>query len=293
MRDKATNPGIWPGGARCAVMLTFDFDAESGWLSRDPSVADRPGILSQGTYGAKVGVPRILDLLDQQGIRSSFFIPGWVAERHPAPTRAICDAGHEIGHHGYLHERARPDQPEVEREAFARGLQALEAVAGVRAVGFRSPGWDLTPITLDLVRGAGMIYSSNLMDDAWPYLHRHPAGDVVELPVQWLLDDAPFFQFNPHLVNRPIAVPNLVYGQWQEELLGAIELGGIFNLTMHPQLTGHPSRLRMLRRLIELIKGLDGVWLATCEEVARFWLERERTRDGAAAGVPATGTPAS
>jgi len=256
-------------------MLTFDFDAEALWLSRDPTVVDRPGILSQGTYGANVGVPRILELLDREGMRATFFIPGWVAEHHPSETRAIRDAGHEIGHHGYLHERAVPTDPDGERLAFSRGLQALQEVAGVRPLGYRSPGWDLTPITLSLVREAGMLYSSNLMDDAWPYLHRHPDGDVVELPVQWHLDDAPFFQFNPHLVNRPIASTTLVLGQWQEEFLGALEFGGLFNLTMHPQLTGHPSRLRMLRRLIQVIREHDDVWITTCEAVARYWLDRE------------------
>ena len=149
---------------------------------------------------------------------------------------------------------------------------------GVRPLGYRSPAWDLTPLTLDLVREAGMLYSSNLMDDEWPYLHRHPGGDVVELPVQWSRDDAPYFMFNPHYVNRPIASPTLVLSEWQEELLGVVEWGGLFNLTMHPQIIGHPARLRMLRRLIEVIKGLAGtdVWLATCEEVARHWLESER-----------------
>jgi peptidoglycan/xylan/chitin deacetylase (PgdA/CDA1 family) len=262
----------WPNRARCAVILSFDFDAEAGWLSRDPTTIDRPGILSQGTYGAKVGVPRILDLLDSLQVRASFFIPGWVAERHPTPTRAIRDAGHEIGHHGYLHERTLPLDPDGERRAFSEGLRALQEVAGVKPVGYCSPGWDLTPITLDLVRDAGMMYSSNVMDEAWPYLHSG-SPPVVELPVQWPLDDAPFFMFNPHLVNRPMTTPDAVLGMWQEEFLGAREFGGMFNLTMHPQLTGHPSRLRMLRRLIETIKSHDDVWITTCEDVARHWLQ--------------------
>jgi peptidoglycan/xylan/chitin deacetylase (PgdA/CDA1 family) len=262
----------WPGGARCAVMLTFDFDAEAGWLSRDPSVRDRPGILSQGRYGARVAVPRILDLLDAVGVRSTFFIPGWVAEQHPDTARAVRDAGHEIGHHGYLHERASAADPEGERRAFRRGLEALDSVLGVRPLGFRSPGWDFTPITLDLVREAGMLYSSNLMDDELPYIHPHPSQPVVELPVQWQRDDAPYFLFSPHYVNRPMASPTLVLAEWQEELMGVLEWGGAFNLTMHPQIIGHPSRLRMLRRLIQVIRGLDNVWVATCEEVARHWL---------------------
>ena len=275
MQGDGAGPG-WPRGARCAITFTFDFDAESAWLSRDASAAERPGILSQGRYGANVGVPRLLDLLEAEGIRATFFIPGWVAEHYPEQAHAIRDAGHEIGHHGYLHERARADDPDGEREAFRRGLDALETVLGVKPLGYRSPGWDFTPITLDLVREAGMIYSSNLMDHAWPYLHRLPSGgQVVELPVQWLLDDAIFFMFNPHLVNRPIASTSLVLAQWQEELLGAHEFGGLFNLTMHPQLIGMPSRLRMLRRLMQVAKDLDDAWIGTCGQVARYWLDHQ------------------
>src|SRR5579884_2315201 len=130
---------VFPGGARCAACLTFDFDAESGWLSRDPSVKDRPGVISQGVYGAKVAVPRILELLDAEQLRATFFIPGWVAEAHPRPSEAIRDAGHEIGHHGYLHERNQPDNAERERWNFENGLRALQEVLGVRPLGYRSP----------------------------------------------------------------------------------------------------------------------------------------------------------
>jgi peptidoglycan/xylan/chitin deacetylase (PgdA/CDA1 family) len=264
---------VWPNNARVAACVTFDFDAESGWLSRDPSVKDKPGVLSQGTYGAKVAVPRILELLDQEGVTASFFIPGWVIERHTEVCREIVAGGHEVGHHGYLHERSRPEDPDGEREAFRKGLESFEKVLGIRPVGYRSPGWDLTPITLDLVRDAGMLYSSNLMDDAWPYVHPGSPA-VVELPVQWHVDDAPFFMFNPQYVNRPIQIPWLVFGAFREELLGAREWGGMFNLTMHPQISGHPSRLRQLRGILRTIKELEGVWLATCEQIARHWVEK-------------------
>jgi len=267
-------PAPWPRGARIAVMLTFDFDAESGWLSRDPSHRDRPGLISQGVYGAKVGVPRILDLLAAEGVPATFFIPGWVAERHTAACVAIRDAGHEIGHHGYLHERARPEEPEKERQAFELGMKALDAVLGVTPAGYRAPAWDLTPITLDLVKRHGMIYSSNLMDDVFPYVH--PGTSIVELPVQWDLDDAPFFMFHPTFLNRPMNSPEVVYGVWRDEFLGAWEWGGLFNLTCHPQLIGHPSRLLMLRRLIRFIKEHEGVWWATGREVARHWLSQPR-----------------
>jgi peptidoglycan/xylan/chitin deacetylase (PgdA/CDA1 family) len=265
----------WPDGARCAVTLTFDLDAESGWISRDPTVRERPGILSQGTYGPKVAVPRILEVLRAEAVPATFFIPGWVAEQHPERCRMIRDAGCEIGHHGYLHERADPAKPDEERVAFEKGLEALDRVLGVKPVGYRSPGWDLTPITLDLCRKHGFVYSSNLMDDAFPYLHAG-APPIVELPVQWALDDAPFFMFNPRLVNRPMQSPEVVFGIWRDEFLGFHEWGGLFDLTCHPQLIGQPSRLRGLRELVRLMKRHEGVWFATCREVAEHWLGRAR-----------------
>ena len=264
----------WPKNAKCAVMLTYDFDAESGWLSRDPAIAQLPGVLSQGRYGAKVGVPRILELLKAEGVRATFYIPGWVVETHPDASRAIRDAGHEIGHHGYRHERARPDDPAGERLAFEKGMKALQSVLGIRPRGYRAPGWDLTPITLDLVQHHGMVYSSNLMDDVYPYLHERTKSPVVELPVQWVLDDAPFYLMHPKWLNRPIASAETTFGIWRDEFLGIHEWGGLFNLTLHPQISGMPSRLLWTRQLIRFIKRHRDVWWATGTEVAERWLSR-------------------
>lgn len=266
-------PSPWPGGARCAVLLTFDFDAESLWLARDPKVAERPGVLSQGRYGARVGVPRLLMLLRAEGVRATFYIPGWVAEQHPTETRAIRDAGHEIGHHGYRHEWADPADPAGERAAFAEGLRALEAVLGVRPRGYRAPAWELTPLTLALIREHGMTHSSNLMDDVYPYVHPGEPP-VVELPVQWVLDDAPYFLTQPRLAPRPLQSPDVVFGIWRDEFLGTLQWGGLFTLTCHPQVIGLPSRLLMLRRLIRWMKRHRGVWWATASEVADHWLSR-------------------
>ena len=264
----------WPNGARVAVMLTFDFDAESGWLSRDPSHKDRPGVISQGRYGPNVGVPRLLDLLRVEQVPATFFIPGWVAEQYPDKAKMIRDAGYEIGHHGYLHERAQPDDPESEKRGFARGMGALDRVLGLKPAGYRAPSWDLTPLTLSLVKQHGMFYSSNLMDNVFPYVH--PGTSIVELPVQWTLDDAPFFMFHPTFLNRPMNSPEIVYGIWRDEFLGLYEWGGLFNLTCHPHTIGHPSRLLMLRKLIRFIKGHEGVWFATGREVAQHWLKVAR-----------------
>src|SRR5712691_8927562 len=168
----------WPNGARVAVMLTFDFDAESGWLARDPSHKDRPGVISQGRYGPNVGVPRLLDLLRVEQVPATFFIPGWVVEQYTEKAKMIRDAGYEIG------------------------MGALERVLGLKPSGYRAPSWDLTPLTLSLVKQHGMLYSSNMMDNVFPYVH--PGTSIVELPVQWTLDDAPFFMFHPTFLNRPM-----------------------------------------------------------------------------------------
>ena len=115
-------PIKWPNGARCAVMLTFDFDAETLWISRNPANINRPGILSQGKYGAQVGVPKILEVLRDFGIKATFFVPGWTAEKHTDKVEAILKDGHEVAHHGYLHEWITPDKPEEELASFERGL---------------------------------------------------------------------------------------------------------------------------------------------------------------------------
>lgn len=261
-------PG-WKDGARCAVCLTFDVDAESIWLGRDPANANRPGVLSQGTYSPKVAVPRILDLLARYGVRATFFIPGLDADNHPEMVRAIHAAGHEVGHHGYEHVQADPNRPDAEARALDRGSAALERLTGERPVGFRSPSWDFTASTLRLLDERGFRYSSNLMDDVLPYVH--PGTGIVELPVQWVLDDAPFFLFGLGQRERPIQPASHALEIWQEEFRGLYEWGALFNLTLHPQLIGRPGRLLMLEELIRFVRGFPGVWFATCAEVAEWW----------------------
>lgn len=261
--------GRWKGGAQCAVMLTFDVDAETLWLAGDATRLNQPGMLSQGTYGARVAVPLILDLLDRAGIRATFFVPGWTAETHADVIRAVHERGHEIGHHGYLHEQPTALAPEEEAEVLVRGINALQAISGEAPVGYRSPAWEFSAHTLDLLQRHGFRYSSNLMSDFVPWVH--PGTEIVELPVQWLLDDAPFFLFGSGRTQRPIQPAAVAYQAWTEEFEGIYRHGGLFNLTMHPQLIGRPGRLLMLERLIEFIRGHEGVWFATGREVAEFW----------------------
>src|ERR1051326_566837 len=169
----------WPNGARGAVAFTFDFDAEEVWLAEDPANAERPGLLSQGTYGAKVAVPLILELLERHGLRQTFFVPGRVGERHPQRVREIIAAGHEIGHHGYTHTSPQNLTAEAEEAELLRGLEVLRGL-GADPVGYRSPSWEFSPVTIGLLQKHGFAYSSNHMDDIRPYVHA--GSGLVELP---------------------------------------------------------------------------------------------------------------
>ena len=253
-------------------MITFDFDAETLWLSRDPDNARRPGTLSMGAFGARVGVPGALRVLRERGITATFFIPGWVAERWPQAAESILDGGHEIGHHGYLHEWSG-DDPEAEREILVRGLESLDRVLGVRPRGYRSPAWETGQNTLQLLEEYGFCYSSSLQDDIRPY---HPTVDgrpldLVELPVSWTLDDAPWFLFSVRAPVRNIYPSSVAEEVWREEFHGIYREGGLVNLTLHPQLIGRPSRLEMLGRFLDFAATYPGVWTATGSQVADWW----------------------
>ena len=255
---------MWPDGARCAVSFTFDFDAEEVWIGEDPANAGRPGVLSQGTYGAKVAVPAILEILARRGVRATFFVPGRVAERHPGRVAAIAAAGHEIAHHGYTHTSPTALSPEAEEEELLKGLAALR-VFGTEVTGYRSPSWEVTPHTLRLLAGHGFGYSSSFMDDIRPY--RHPGG-LAELPIQWTLDDAPHFWFSTADWTRTIATTDHVRSIWTAEFLGIRQMGGACVLTMHPQIIGRPGRLAFLDSFIDFVTGHGDVWVATAAEIA-------------------------
>lgn len=246
------------------VALTFDFDAEEVWLADDPANADRPGVLSQGTYGAKVGVPLILRCLGTHRLPATFFVPGRVAERHPQRVREILAAGHEVALHGYTHRSPAALEPHEEELELVRARDALRH-AGADPVGYRSPSWEFSSRTLGVLAEHGIRYSSNFMDDIRPYRH---ANGVVELPVQWILDDAPYFWFSAADWSRRIATTAEVEAIWREEFAGIRELGGCFVLTMHPQIIGRPGRLAFLDRFIGWMAGHDGVRFSTCREIA-------------------------
>jgi peptidoglycan/xylan/chitin deacetylase (PgdA/CDA1 family) len=260
-----TFPIRWPDGRRAAVSFTFDFDAESVWLAMDPENANRPGTLSIGVYGARVGVPLILQTLAKHDVKATFFVVGRNVELYPNRVAAIIAGGHEVAVHGYTHTPPARLTPAEEEAELVRARQLLEG-AGAKISGYRSPSWDVSPVTLDLLQKHGFVYSSQFMADIRPY--RHENHNLIELPIQWLLDDWPHFQFGVGQMERPIRTVAEVETLWLDELDGITALGGHFVLTMHPQVMGRPSRVALLDRLLDKIKSRGDLWIATCGEAA-------------------------
>jgi peptidoglycan/xylan/chitin deacetylase (PgdA/CDA1 family) len=266
---KNLTPESWPDGGRVAVALSFDFDAETNAL-RDNDLM--PGILSQGEYAARTAIPRILGLLDKYRIPATFFVPAITAVLHPDEIKAIIAKNrHEIGMHGWIHERNSLLSEAEERELMQKSFATLKEAMGKAPVGIRTPSWDFSPSTLKITKELGLIYDSSLMADDRPYeiLEDGKATGVVELPVEWLLDDYPYFGFERYSSVRPHIVPIDVMAVWAAEFDKAYDEGTLFVLTMHPKYIGHRSRMAMLEKLIEHMLGRKGVWFATHEEVAR------------------------
>lgn len=258
------------------VMLTFDVDGETLWLNRDPKNAERPVILSQGRYGPLVGVPRILGILRRHQIRATFFVPGWIAERYPETLRAIVGDGHEIGHHGYLHEWPSRLTRDEEVTALRRGLEAIEKAVGTRPVGYRAPGWELSAHTLALLAEHGFVYSSNMMDADGPYLHAHGGRRaLVELPVDWALDDSSLYLYALQLPS-PKLVPNSgVLELWLGSFDGLYRDGQSCVLTMHPELTGRPYRVGALEGFIAHVGTRPDTAFVPCKDVAAIMRQTE------------------
>jgi peptidoglycan/xylan/chitin deacetylase (PgdA/CDA1 family) len=252
----------WPDGARTAVALSFDLDGETLWWDEPGSMKGQPGPVSQGAFGPGEALPRILDVLARHNVRATFFVPSWVAEKHPDAIARIVAGGHEVGAHGVVHVSPNTLDREEELRRLRESVDVLTRLSGNRPVGYRAPSWALSDVTLELVAAEGFRYSSNLMDSELPYLHADIPG-LVELPVSWVLDDAPHFWFDETSWNKTIRTAAEVGALWREEFEAAYANGGYFGLTMHPQIIGRQARLRMFDELLGWMRGHDGVWFAT------------------------------
>ncbi|MEJ0020313.1 MAG: polysaccharide deacetylase [Acetobacteraceae bacterium] len=262
-------PAAWQDGARLAVALSFDSDHETSELREGGKSIGR---LAWGQYGNRVGVPRILALLAKYGVHASFYVPAVTALLHPEEQREVVGAGHEIGIHGWIHELNSILSLADERDLMVRSLDTLEQITGVRPTGLRTPSADFSDNTLYLLQELGLAYDSSLGADDDCYelvLDGKPTG-VVELPFEWVRDDAVYFMMNRFQSLRPYTPPSDVFAIFKRELDAAYAEGGVFELTMHPHIITYRSRIWILEEIIRYAQSLPGVWFARHDEVVAW-----------------------
>lgn len=257
----------WPNGAKIAVGLSFDVDNATATLSTGNLDYE---IISRGEYGAVDGLPRILRLLERQQIAASFFIPAVAAVLHPQVIKDIQSAKqrHEIAVHGWIHERLPLlNNEQEEQRLLNQSIETLTKMTGKRPIGYRAPSWKFSKWTMGQVKAAGFLYDSSLMasDDAYELLLDGKPTGVVELPIERILDDSPYFGGNADGSNPTV---DDVFTVFRAEFDVAHDEGGLYLLTMHPHMMGHRSRVALLERLIQYMKKKGGVWFATHEQIA-------------------------
>ncbi|MDH6193638.1 peptidoglycan/xylan/chitin deacetylase (PgdA/CDA1 family) [Mycobacterium frederiksbergense] len=258
----------WHGDAAAVVTLTFDVDAETPILAEGRHHVANMMTMSHQSYGPDVGVPRILDMLGELDVPATFFVPGWVAEHRPALAASIVERGHEVAHHSYSHRSPVTMTAAEERADFERAL-AVFAAQGIDIAGHRAALWGASWQTPGLIAEHGLSYDSSLMGDDRPYRLATEAGPIVELPVHWSLDDWEQYAYlpDPH-IGSVIESPVKVAEMWRAELDGMRHYRCLFNLCVHPFLSGRPGRLPALRGFVEYALRCGDVRFARCRDVA-------------------------
>lgn len=258
-------PKTWPNGAKVAVNIGYDVDNMGIGRGGGPL----PGPASAGEYGAVDGLPRILSLLDKHQLPASFFIPVSSAILNPEMIAMIKKSGrHEIALHGWVHENQNQvNNAEEEARLITQSLDYFQKVLGKRPVGTRAPAWNFSPNTVEVLRKSGLIYDSSMMglDEPYEIESKGQATGLVELPVEWILDDAPYFG-----ANGALPVPELMFKVYRDEFDVAYKEGTLCMLTFHPHVSGHRSRVVQMDKLFEYIKSKPGVWIATAEDIAKY-----------------------
>jgi peptidoglycan/xylan/chitin deacetylase (PgdA/CDA1 family) len=278
---------IMPPGKKMAVNLGVDFDAQSIWLGgfNRPS----PSFMSRGEFGAEVGAPRLLALFKKHGITTSWFTPAHTVDTFPAICQKVFDAGHEIGHHGYYHENPTLINRETEKRLMDLAFKTYKNRFGIRPVGYRSPYWDYSESTLDLVEEAGFLYDGSLMGrDLTPYRVNRwqvnwetgnvagPASKVLEIPVSWYIDDFPALAYVGG-AQEGLSDMDAVFRRWRDVFDYGYDNvpNAVYPMAVHPQIIGQAHHIMAYERLIEHMKSREGVWFATCQQIAEAWQDDE------------------
>lgn len=274
------NPIPWPNGARCACVITFDMDADSLiQVARPADGHDRLYPVSMGRYGPTVAIPRILETYRRLGLTQSFFIPGWCLETYPDAVEAILEGGHEIGHHGWIHEDPVATRGDAQVAAFEKAMEAHKRICGRLPVGYRAPVYNVTQQVIDLLIHHGFMYDSSLMADDIPYLMQTGHGALWEMPVHWGTDDwPPFAHYDEIGYMMPVRAPSAGLAGFWEEFEAQYEAGGFWMPILHPFLTGRLARWRQVERWLERMLETHDVWFTTLEGLADH-LTRLQTAD--------------
>ncbi|MET0746747.1 MAG: polysaccharide deacetylase [Rhizobium sp.] len=257
----------WPQGKQSAALISVDVDAIAPllWEHRN-GMPDRLSRLEIRRFGLRTGIRRILDLFARSGIRASFYVPAIVAEFDPDLLPALLQAGHEVGLHGYFHELVADISDEEFSAALAASMELFIAQTGSKPIGFRSPAWEMTPHMLDEIKRSGILYDSSLMGFDHPY----EIGGMVEIPVQWALDDAIFYKFENSGNERGAPTSSAsVLGDWLAEWRALHRFNGLFTLTIHDWISGRAQRIGMLETLLDTITAEPTAWIATAQDIAR------------------------
>jgi peptidoglycan-N-acetylglucosamine deacetylase len=260
-------PKAWPGGAKVAVCLSFDIDNESPLLARE--LKPLPVPMSETEYGAVEAMPRILAMLDKEKLPASFYVPAVSAILAPDMVPAIVKAGrHEVALHGWIHESLPTLNDAAEEERLLKqSLDYFQKVTGRRPVGTRAGAWAFSHHTMDILLRSGLLYDSSMMAMDAPYLLKANGKEtgLIELPVSWVLDDAPYFTRTGALPS-----PEAIFKVYQDEFDLAYREGGMLMLTFHPHIVGRRSRMVHLEKLVAYMKSRPGVWFATAEQIANY-----------------------
>lgn len=264
------NPIPWPNGAKCACAITFDMDADSLiHISRPSDSHDRLYPITMGKYGPHVGVPRILDSYKKLGLKQSFFVPGWCVEQYPEAVEAMLEGGHEVGHHGYLHEDPTKHSVDEQVMWFEKAMDAHKRVVGNSPRGYRAPVYNTTQGVIDLLVKHQFEYDSSLMGDDIPYILHSSNYDLVEMPVHWGTDDwPPFAHYDEIGYMMPVKAPSVGLNAFWEEFEVHYETGGFWHCIWHPFLTGRLARWYQVEKWLENILSTRDVWFATLGEIA-------------------------
>jgi peptidoglycan/xylan/chitin deacetylase (PgdA/CDA1 family) len=264
------NPIRWPSGYRCAVNFSFDLDAESLLHVYFPDTApNRVAMASRLRYGPEVAVPRLVDALGRLGLRQTFFVPGWCVEQYPRAVQLVLDHGHEVAHHGYMHEKINQLSREEERTVFLRALDAIVKATGRRPRGFRAPSGAFSRHTLDFLVEEGLDYDASLAGHDIPYLVGNGRGTLVELPHDVTSDDwTQYVCLKDFGYMLPIASPERAMEVWRSEFDAAWRHGAFWNAVWHPFVSGRLARADAMVELIEYMQAKGGVWFARLDEIA-------------------------